>query len=167
MNFNGTFTQVIDELVQQVMPSLVVVRGRRFGRVLALSGMRMGSFSQTITSWDVIHRSFFCRMIVSTNQSSSTRSRCGPGTALHRRSGPDSAPACFRFTPRRGNGFCLRAPVGTAQYRHAWHCQCPGLCTKQTAGRNYPSSVPTPRSRPATPAVPWSMQKAKSLASMP
>ena len=31
MNFNGTFTQVIDELVQQVMPSLVVVRGRRFG----------------------------------------------------------------------------------------------------------------------------------------
>jgi serine protease Do len=31
MNFNGTFTQVIHELVQQVMPSLVVVRGRRFG----------------------------------------------------------------------------------------------------------------------------------------
>lgn len=31
MNFNGTFTQVIDELVQQVLPSLVVVRGRRFG----------------------------------------------------------------------------------------------------------------------------------------
>jgi serine protease Do len=31
MNFNGTFTQVIDELVQQVMPSLVVVRGHRFG----------------------------------------------------------------------------------------------------------------------------------------
>jgi serine protease Do len=31
MNFNGAFTQVIDELVQQVLPSLVVVRGRRFG----------------------------------------------------------------------------------------------------------------------------------------
>src|SRR5215207_8242751 len=31
MNFNGTFTQVIDELVQQVMPALVVVRGHRFG----------------------------------------------------------------------------------------------------------------------------------------
>src|SRR5215510_14695574 len=31
MNFNGTFTQVIHELVEQVMPSLVIVRGRRFG----------------------------------------------------------------------------------------------------------------------------------------
>jgi serine protease Do len=31
MNFNGTFTQVIDDLVQQVLPALVVVRGRRFG----------------------------------------------------------------------------------------------------------------------------------------
>jgi serine protease Do len=31
MNFNGKFTQVIDELVQRVMPSLVVVRGHRFG----------------------------------------------------------------------------------------------------------------------------------------
>ncbi len=31
MNFNGTFTQVITELVEQVLPSLVVVRGRRFG----------------------------------------------------------------------------------------------------------------------------------------
>ncbi|HEU4745951.1 MAG TPA: trypsin-like peptidase domain-containing protein [Anaerolineales bacterium] len=31
MNFNGTFTQVIEELVQRVMPSLVVVRGHRFG----------------------------------------------------------------------------------------------------------------------------------------
>src|ERR1044072_3273220 len=29
MNFNGTFTQVIDELVQRVMPSLVIVRGHR------------------------------------------------------------------------------------------------------------------------------------------
>lgn len=31
MNFNGTFTKMIDELVQQVLPSLVVVRGHRFG----------------------------------------------------------------------------------------------------------------------------------------
>ena len=31
MNFNGTFTQVISDLVQQVLPSLVVVRGRRYG----------------------------------------------------------------------------------------------------------------------------------------
>jgi serine protease Do len=31
MNFNGTFTQVIEELVQQVLPSLVLVRGHRFG----------------------------------------------------------------------------------------------------------------------------------------
>ncbi|HEU0295749.1 MAG TPA: trypsin-like peptidase domain-containing protein [Anaerolineales bacterium] len=31
MNFNGTFTQVIHELVQQVMPALVIVRGHRFG----------------------------------------------------------------------------------------------------------------------------------------
>lgn len=31
MNFNGTFTRVIDDLVQQVMPSLVIVRGHRYG----------------------------------------------------------------------------------------------------------------------------------------
>jgi serine protease Do len=31
MNFNGTFTQVMNELVEQVLPSLVVVRGHRFG----------------------------------------------------------------------------------------------------------------------------------------
>ena len=31
MNFNGTFTQVIHELVQQVLPSLVVVHGQRHG----------------------------------------------------------------------------------------------------------------------------------------
>ena len=31
MNFNGTFTQVMNELVQQVLPSLVVVRGHRSG----------------------------------------------------------------------------------------------------------------------------------------
>jgi len=31
MNFNGAFTSVIDEFVQRVMPSLVVVRGHRYG----------------------------------------------------------------------------------------------------------------------------------------
>jgi len=31
MNFNGTFTQVIDDLVQRVMPSLVIMRGHRYG----------------------------------------------------------------------------------------------------------------------------------------
>ena len=31
MNFNGTFTQVIGELVERVLPSLVIVRGRRYG----------------------------------------------------------------------------------------------------------------------------------------
>jgi len=31
MNFNGTFTQVIHELVEQVMPALVIVRGHRWG----------------------------------------------------------------------------------------------------------------------------------------
>ena len=31
MSFNGTFTQVMNELVEKVLPSLVVVRGRRFG----------------------------------------------------------------------------------------------------------------------------------------
>jgi serine protease Do len=31
MDFNGTFTQVMNELVEKVLPSLVVVRGHRFG----------------------------------------------------------------------------------------------------------------------------------------
>jgi serine protease Do len=31
MNFNGTFTQAISDLVERVMPSLVIVRGHRFG----------------------------------------------------------------------------------------------------------------------------------------
>jgi serine protease Do len=31
MNFNGTFTQVIGELIERVLPSLVIVRGRRNG----------------------------------------------------------------------------------------------------------------------------------------
>jgi len=31
MDFNGVFTQSLDDLVQRVMPSLVVLRGRRWG----------------------------------------------------------------------------------------------------------------------------------------
>ena len=31
MNFNGTFTQSLDELVRRVLPSLVIIRGRRWG----------------------------------------------------------------------------------------------------------------------------------------
>jgi serine protease Do len=31
MNFNGTFTQAISDLVEQVMPALVIVRGHRHG----------------------------------------------------------------------------------------------------------------------------------------
>jgi serine protease Do len=31
MNFNGTFTTVINELIERVMPSLVIVRGHRHG----------------------------------------------------------------------------------------------------------------------------------------
>ncbi|HSL29546.1 MAG TPA: trypsin-like peptidase domain-containing protein, partial [Anaerolineales bacterium] len=31
MNFNGRFTQVISDLVERVLPSLVVVRGHRYG----------------------------------------------------------------------------------------------------------------------------------------
>lgn len=31
MNFNGTFTQVISDLVEQVLPALVIVRGHRYG----------------------------------------------------------------------------------------------------------------------------------------
>jgi serine protease Do len=31
MNFNGRFTQVISDLVEQVMPSIAIVRGHRFG----------------------------------------------------------------------------------------------------------------------------------------
>jgi serine protease Do len=31
MNFNGTFTQVTSDLVEQVLPSLVIVRGHRYG----------------------------------------------------------------------------------------------------------------------------------------
>lgn len=53
MNFNGTFTQVIHELVEQVMPSLVVVRGRRFG---AGAGIIWGENGLILTNNHVVGR---------------------------------------------------------------------------------------------------------------
>ena len=53
MNFNGTFTQVITELVEQVLPSLVVVRGRRFG---AGSGIVWDSNGLILTNNHVVGR---------------------------------------------------------------------------------------------------------------
>jgi len=53
MNFNGTFTQVIDELVQRVLPSLVVVRGQRFG---AGAGMVWGADGLILTNNHVVGR---------------------------------------------------------------------------------------------------------------
>ena len=53
MNFNGTFTQVIADLVEQVMPSLVVVRGRRFG---AGSGIVWDSNGLILTNNHVVGR---------------------------------------------------------------------------------------------------------------
>ena len=53
MNFNGTFTQVIAELVEQVLPSLVVVRGRRFG---AGSGIVWDSNGLILTNNHVVGR---------------------------------------------------------------------------------------------------------------
>jgi serine protease Do len=53
MNFNGTFTQVIHDLVQQVLPSLVVVRGHRFG---AGSGIVWDSNGLILTNNHVVAR---------------------------------------------------------------------------------------------------------------
>lgn len=53
MNFNGTFTQVIHELVQQVLPALVVVRGHRFG---AGSGIVWDSNGLILTNNHVVGR---------------------------------------------------------------------------------------------------------------
>jgi serine protease Do len=53
MNFNGTFTQVMDELVQRVMPSLVIVRGHRFG---AGSGIVWDAAGLILTNNHVVGR---------------------------------------------------------------------------------------------------------------
>jgi len=53
MNFNGTFTQVIDDLVQRVMPSLVIVRGHRFG---AGAGIVWGANGLILTNNHVVGR---------------------------------------------------------------------------------------------------------------
>jgi serine protease Do len=53
MNFNGTFTQVVTDLVEQVLPSLVVIRGRRFG---AGSGIVWDSNGLILTNNHVVGR---------------------------------------------------------------------------------------------------------------
>ena len=53
MNFNGTFTQVMNELVLQVLPSLVVVRGHRFG---AGAGIVWGANGIILTNNHVVGR---------------------------------------------------------------------------------------------------------------
>ena len=53
MNFNGTFTQVIHELVQQVLPSLVMVRGHRHG---AGSGIVWDASGLILTNSHVVGR---------------------------------------------------------------------------------------------------------------
>jgi serine protease Do len=53
MNFNGRFTQVIDEFVQRVMPSLVLVRGHRFG---AGSGIVWDAAGLILTNNHVVGR---------------------------------------------------------------------------------------------------------------
>ena len=71
MNFNGTFTQVIHELVQQVLPSLVIVRGHRFG---AGAGIVWDANGLILTNNHVVGRhllSLFYRMTASTNRDSS------------------------------------------------------------------------------------------------
>src|SRR5512144_1746486 len=53
MNFNGTFTQVISDLVQQVLPALVIVRGHRFG---AGSGIVWDANGLILTNHHVVGR---------------------------------------------------------------------------------------------------------------
>ena len=52
-NFNGTFTQVIADLVQHVMPALVIVRGHRFG---AGSGIVWDASGLILTNNHVVGR---------------------------------------------------------------------------------------------------------------
>ena len=53
MNFNGAFTQAISNLVEQVLPSLVVVRGHRFG---AGAGIVWGANGLILTNNHVVGR---------------------------------------------------------------------------------------------------------------
>jgi serine protease Do len=53
MNFNGTFTQVISDLVEQVMPALVIVRGHRHG---AGSGVVWDATGLILTNNHVVGR---------------------------------------------------------------------------------------------------------------
>lgn len=53
MNFNGRFTQVVSDLVEQVLPSLVVVRGHRFG---AGSGIVWTANGLILTNHHVVGR---------------------------------------------------------------------------------------------------------------
>ena len=53
MDFNGTFTQVMDDLVQRVLPSLVIVRGHRFG---AGAGIVWGADGLILTNNHVVGR---------------------------------------------------------------------------------------------------------------
>jgi serine protease Do len=53
MNFNGTFTQAISDLVEQVLPALVIVRGHRFG---AGAGIVWDSNGLILTNSHVVGR---------------------------------------------------------------------------------------------------------------
>ncbi len=102
MNFNGTFTQVIDELVQRVMPSLVIVRGHRYG---AGAGIVWDAKGLILTNNHVVGR--HTPIVILQNdreyevEADRSRSRCGSGIALDRGHRSDSAQACFRFAARR------------------------------------------------------------------
>ncbi|HET9911384.1 MAG TPA: trypsin-like peptidase domain-containing protein [Anaerolineales bacterium] len=53
MNFNGTFTQAISDLVERVMPALVIVRGHRYG---AGSGIVWDANGLILTNSHVVGR---------------------------------------------------------------------------------------------------------------
>jgi len=53
MDFNGTFTQSLDDLVRRVLPSLVIIRGRRWG---AGAGIIWSTDSLILTNNHVVGR---------------------------------------------------------------------------------------------------------------